>query len=232
MCCLKQHPIQCKYYTNYKRCKFDPCAFLHVEHKDTFENLEKENEAILPKINDIDLSIKALEGIEFETEKFIEKLMEVEKKLDIFTNIRQEIHTKDETIDNRTKEITEMKENLKGKDVLINDLVLRMEVVEGKQSDFEKEVDKEDIVIDKTNDSETPLSKTNQNELASSDKQVKENESNTLSNEKSKDEKVFECDICTYKTKSENGIKIHKAKKHTYPCRNCNQTFTDQDVYQ
>ena len=60
---------------------------------------------------------------------------------------------------------------------------------------------------------------------------MKENESNTLSSEKSKDEKVFECDICTYKTKSENGIKIHKAKKHTYPCRNCNQTFTDQDVY-
>ena len=89
MCCLKQHPIQCKYYTNYKRCKFDPCAFLHVEHKDTFENLEKENEAILPKINDIDLSIKALEGNEFETEKFIEKLMEFDKKLEMFTNIRQ-----------------------------------------------------------------------------------------------------------------------------------------------
>jgi hypothetical protein len=49
----------------------------------------------------------------FETEKFIQKLMEVEKKLNIFTNIIQEIYTKDETIDNLTKEITEMKENLK-----------------------------------------------------------------------------------------------------------------------
>ena len=83
----------------------------------------------MPKLNDIDLSIKALEGIEFETEKFIEKLMEVEKKLDIFTNIRQEIHTKDETIDNLNKDITEMKENLEEKDVLINDLVLRMDIV-------------------------------------------------------------------------------------------------------
>jgi hypothetical protein len=62
-----------------------------------------------------------------------------------------------------------------------------MEAVEGKQSDFEKEVDEEDIVIDKTSDSETPLSKNNQNELASSDKQVKETESNILSSEKSKD---------------------------------------------
>ena len=44
-------------------------------------------------------------------------------------------------------------------------------------------------------------------------------------------EKVFECDICTYKTKSENGIKIHKAKKHTYTCKCCNRIFTDQDDY-
>ena len=46
-----------------------------------------------------------------------------------------------------------------------------------------------------------------------------------------KDEKVFECDICTYKTKSENGIKIHKAKKHTNTCKCCNRTFTDQVDY-
>ena len=38
-------------------------------------------------------------------------------------------------------------------------------------------------------------------------------------------------DICTYKTKSENGIKIHKAKKHTYTCKCCNRIFTDQDDY-
>jgi hypothetical protein len=119
-----------------------------------------------------------------------------------------------------------MKENLKGKDVLINDLVLRMEVVEGKQDAFEKEDDKADSEIDKKSDNETPVSEAHQNTLVSSDKQVKETET-----EKSKDEKVFECDICTYKTKSENGIKIHKTKKHTHTCRCCNQTFTDQELY-
>ena len=51
---------------------------------------------------------------------------------------------------------------------------------------------------------------------SSSDIQAKASETNQqISCEKSKDQKVFECDICTYKTKSENGIKIHKAKKHS-----------------
>ena len=102
----------------------------------------KENEDILSKINDIDKSIKALEAKEFETENFIEKLMEVEKKLDNFTNVRQDTHTKDEIIDNLTKKVTEMEENVKEKDVLINDLVSRIKIVEDKQDAFEKEVEK------------------------------------------------------------------------------------------
>ena len=32
-------------------------------------------------------------------------------------------------------------------------------------------------------------------------------------------------------SQSENGIKIHKTKKHTHTCRCCNQTFTDQELY-
>ena len=36
-CCLKRHPKQCKYYINYKQCKFDPSAFLHVGYTDKYE---------------------------------------------------------------------------------------------------------------------------------------------------------------------------------------------------
>ena len=55
-----------------------------------------------------------------------------------------------------------------------------MKVVEGKQNVMDKEVDKGDFVIDKNSDSKTPVHETNQNDLAWSDKQVKETESNTI----------------------------------------------------
>ena len=62
---------------------------------------------------------------------------------------------------------------------------------------------------------ETSVCETKTND-SSSDIQAKASETNQQNScEKSKDQKVFECDICTYKTKSENGIKIHKGKKHT-----------------
>ena len=122
MCCLKRHPKQCKYYINYKQCKFDPCAFLHVEHTDDSEHLKKENELILSKINDINKSIKELEVKEFETEKFISKLLDIEKKLDTFNEIRQDIHTNDEVIDILTQKVTDLEVSLREKDKIIDEL--------------------------------------------------------------------------------------------------------------
>ena len=58
-----------------------------------------------------------------------------------------------------------------------------------------------------------------------------DDDSATQVKETAKEDKVFECDICTYKTKSANGIKIHKAKKHTYTCRDCDKTFSDEVAY-
>ena len=80
MCCFKRHPKQCKYYYNYKRCNFDPCAFLPVVTTNTLEFLNNENEVIMTKINDINKSIEALAANEKETEHFKDKLMEIERK--------------------------------------------------------------------------------------------------------------------------------------------------------
>ena len=215
ICCLKRHPKHCKFYANYKRCKFDPCAFLHVENMNSFEYLKKENENILLKINDIDNSLKSLDAKELETKNFIEKLLDIEKKVDILTNVRQDIHTKNEIIDNLKQKVNEMEEKMKVKDELIDDLISRIKVVEEKQNSSEKEVEKENLDVEKHSECETSISEIQTNDSPSD----------------IQDEKVFECEICTYKTKSENGIKIHKARKHTYTCNCCNRIFTDQVKY-
>ena len=36
-------------------------------------------------------------------------------------------------------------------------------------------------------------------------------------------DKVFQCEICNYKSSSEHGIKIHKTKKHSHFCHFCKQ---------
>ena len=90
-----------------------------------------------------------------------------------------------------TKKVTEMENNLKDKDDLIGDLVLRLKIVEDMQNTFEEEVDKVDHIIDITSESENPASVTIINDSAPSNLKVKVIESS----EKSKFEKVFECDI-------------------------------------
>ena len=73
---------------------------------------DEENEPILTKFTDNNKSIEFLEAKEKETENFVDKLIEIETKLDIFTNVRKE-HTKKETIVNHPKKITEVKGNHK-----------------------------------------------------------------------------------------------------------------------
>ena len=78
--------------------------------------LKKENENILSKINDIDNALKSLDAKELEIENFIEKLLIIEKKTDILSNVGQDIHTKDDIIHNLKQKFIETEENMKVKD--------------------------------------------------------------------------------------------------------------------
>ena len=54
--CRQRHPYPCKYYTNFRRCKFSPCAFKH-ENGETVNNdpdIETEMKIISDKIVAID----------------------------------------------------------------------------------------------------------------------------------------------------------------------------------
>ena len=136
-------------------------------------------------------SLKSLDVKELETKNFIEKFLEIEKKVDNLTNVGQDIHTKNEIIDNLKQKVNEMEEKMKVKDDLIDDLILRITLVEEKQNSSEKEVEKEIIDVEKRSECETSVSETKTNDSAS-DIQVKASETNEqISCEKSGDEKIF-----------------------------------------
>ena len=42
--CRFRHPRPCKYYKRHRRCKFDLCAFLHIDSDGGFEKLKSENQ--------------------------------------------------------------------------------------------------------------------------------------------------------------------------------------------
>lgn len=80
--CLSRHPKACRYYRDFGRCKFNPCAFLHIETENTIlENLKKESEAIKSKLDDVDKALEILNAKEVELTASIEKCHHNETKL-------------------------------------------------------------------------------------------------------------------------------------------------------
>ena len=52
--CMLRHPKLCKFFLQYKMCKFDPCRFEHVEKESDLEKLMLENQKTLgryPSLN-------------------------------------------------------------------------------------------------------------------------------------------------------------------------------------
>ena len=60
--CRFRHPRRCKFYKEYRKCKFDPCAFLHINTENNLENLISENNAIKVKLKEVEESLKELNG--------------------------------------------------------------------------------------------------------------------------------------------------------------------------
>ena len=57
--CRQRHPNPCKFYINYKRCKFSPCAFKHEEVtiREDSKDLEEDIKVISDKMNDLETII-------------------------------------------------------------------------------------------------------------------------------------------------------------------------------
>ena len=71
--CMKRHPVECRYFRNYKRCKFSLCKFSHEINDD--EKLKELNE----KVDRIEDVLKDKTEIELKIKEIDEKLKELDK---------------------------------------------------------------------------------------------------------------------------------------------------------
>ena len=74
--------------TEYKKCKFDPCAYKHIENQSEIENLKKVNEALLEIIKNIDKNLEILNEKENKAKSMIEKLDQLEEKYELLIKER------------------------------------------------------------------------------------------------------------------------------------------------
>ena len=110
--CIKRHPKTCKYYLNYGRCKFNPCAFLHKNNDENVENLKKDNLEIVRKLEAIDRNLKELEKKAELSESIIDKLTKVEAKFDHITSIERQLLEKDIVIKDLVEKVTELEQRV------------------------------------------------------------------------------------------------------------------------
>ena len=107
--CSLRHPKICKFYREYKRCKFNPCAYKHEDDEKTIDILMKENKTMSEKIEQIVLDIKILTEKEKKSEDIIQKLNN-------FENIVREKNEKIEKLDDKIKD-TNLKIFEQGKEI-------------------------------------------------------------------------------------------------------------------
>ena len=223
--CTSRHPRICKFFRDLGRCKFDPCAFLHVENKNSLESLVKENEEILQKIAKLDSTIKDLDEKIIESKHIQDKLRSVENKLDTFNSSQKEMFEKDSLIEKLNRKVSTIEKTLSEKDDQIKLLVEKVRSIEERQDNLEIESNEvsecEQTFVNPSNKTENcedcdlePISENHQG------KHVKKSHESSL-----------QCEYCDFIAKNVSGLKTHIRRMHTrqqklYTCQYC--TFTSK----
>ena len=89
--CSLRYPRVCKFYKFYKMCKFDHCAFLHVDSDDDYENLKIKTDNLEKKLSDMDDKLK--------------NALKTKTRDDDMSTIEKQINEKDMQIENLQKKL-------------------------------------------------------------------------------------------------------------------------------
>ena len=96
--CRQRHPNPCKFYVNYKRCKFSPCAFKHEEvaPREDSRDFEKEIKMISDKMNDLENIIHKKDS---QIQDMASKISSLENKLAVRDNKEHESNENESKIE-------------------------------------------------------------------------------------------------------------------------------------
>ena len=98
--CRFRHPRPCKYYKRYKRCKFDPCAFLHIDNDEGFEKLKSDNQNMQCRITLLEEKLDKFLDTKNHDHQIINLENQIKEKDAMIVNIENKIQLLEEKIKN------------------------------------------------------------------------------------------------------------------------------------
>ena len=133
MSCLLRHPKVCKFFTNFRRCKFgESCAYLHGPDNQPgdvrINELEQELQIVKTKISEIETILLKLENIE-------DRIKSVEASN---TKNCESIEDVKKTLDQKASQFEEMKTTSDQKNYKLDDLALNFSILMNAVDDLEK----------------------------------------------------------------------------------------------
>ena len=199
--CLQRHPFECKYYNRFRRCKFDPCKFLHIEKMSDIESLKSENKKILDKVDEINEIVNKKDDIE-------KKLETVEASLNYLNNLEKEMKAKDDMIFSLQQKVVELEEKVETQHKHFEEIVNydKIEELSDNLKSFERRV----YVLERINmgvvfcdqcDSEFPSESEQQTHL--------------------RNYHIFECNLCKFRLKNKEELDMHLFTCEIYTCFRC-----------
>ena len=192
--CKERHPRICRYFQNYGRCKFSPCAFKHEVPTNHKISIEKD-------IKDLSDKIHALEEIIKTKEKKISEitanLLEMERKQSESSR-ESNVEAFDEKVDAFEKKLIEKIDNkLEAfQNTLFENIKEKIDLYSQYMREACTSID--DMVVELNDDIGNIT-------IESEDSSLLKTFDNPFK---------FKCNICEFTAKSDRGLKTHKSRKH------------------
>ena len=133
MSCLFRHPKVCKFFNNFKRCKFgELCAYLHGPEIQTEDRKISELEENLAQVK---AEIRKVEATLLQLENIENRMRSVE---DSNRRNNERIEEVNQTLDQKISQFEDMKRTFSEKTVQLEDLALNFNILMHSVDDLEK----------------------------------------------------------------------------------------------
>ena len=214
--CSLRHPKLCKFFRENGFCKFGEwCKFIHFEKENNLDNYEKENEFILEKLANIDKKLENLQQCEEEilNKKFFDVKM---------SKLESIIAEKDARIYDFVEKINEMEANIDTLDNTNTVLKEKLEAIEKemeetntKKDDTTKLLEKRIYILERRRLGYDFCDYCEIEFILGSEKDRKEKETHIRNNH------TFECSVCDFKLQNKEELVIHLSTCEIYVCSLC-----------
>ena len=224
--CMLRHPKLCKYFAQYKQCKFHPCRFEHVEMETDLEKLQLDNQKTSEKVSNLEQILKEKEHLENDIKNCDERIVQFEE---VIKKLEKTIHDRNESLNEILKK--EETNVLRKRNIL-----QRIEDLEKKNSEKDEKIRLLSEQLEKNKNEEV----LNENIVSSMLEKFRKLEERLFTLENESEKTVNDVTLCNYssaeksfqecndKTETQVDLELHKQNVHESTIKDPSEVETIQ----